>query len=70
MKNQPNWQPIQNLPIIANLIDGQSSDAKEQYINLLEARNKPQVLVQIKDTFQRAMGIPIGIVLYAINPNN
>ncbi|PEE32950.1 hypothetical protein CN271_13175 [Bacillus cereus] len=44
MENQPNWQPIQNLPIIANLIDGQSSDAKEQYINLLEVRNKPHVL--------------------------
>ncbi|EJR92721.1 hypothetical protein [Bacillus mycoides] len=44
MENHPNWQPIQNLPIIANLIDGQSSDAKEQYINLLEARNKPHVL--------------------------
>ncbi|MBJ8055886.1 hypothetical protein JDS87_29390 [Bacillus cereus] len=44
MENQPNWQPIQNLPIFANLIDGQSSDAKEQYINLLEARNKPHVL--------------------------
>ncbi|AOM14291.1 hypothetical protein [Bacillus thuringiensis] len=28
------------------------------------------VLVQIKDTFQKAMGIPIGIVLYAVNPNN
>ncbi|MEK7019599.1 hypothetical protein [Bacillus sp. FSL R9-9410] len=44
MENQPNWQPIQNLPIIANLIDGQSADAKEQYGNLLEARNKPHVL--------------------------
>ncbi|WP_410991127.1 hypothetical protein [Bacillus cereus] len=44
MENQPNWQPIQNLPIITNLIDGQSSDAKEQYINLLESRNKPHVL--------------------------
>ncbi|MBJ7961632.1 hypothetical protein QRE62_00985 (plasmid) [Bacillus mycoides] len=44
MEKQPNWQPIQNLPIFANLIDGQSSDAKEQYINLLEARNKPHVL--------------------------
>ncbi|MGE6551930.1 hypothetical protein ACQKFK_23935 [Bacillus mycoides] len=44
MENQPNWQPIQNLPIITNLIDGQSSDAKEQYINLLEVRNKPHVL--------------------------
>ncbi|MGH0945403.1 hypothetical protein ACQVTS_30910 [Bacillus mycoides] len=44
MENQPNWQPIQNLPIIANLIDGQSSDAKEQYVNLLETLNKPHVL--------------------------
>ncbi|MFZ7760027.1 hypothetical protein ACO1DG_29530 [Bacillus thuringiensis] len=44
MGNQPNWQPIQNLPIIANLIDGQSSDAKEQYVNLLEALSKPHVL--------------------------
>ncbi|HDR4885375.1 TPA: hypothetical protein QCR18_004655 [Bacillus cereus] len=44
MENQPNWQPIQNLPIIANLIDGQSSDAKEQYVNLLEAISKPHVL--------------------------
>ncbi|HDR5353498.1 TPA: hypothetical protein QCS32_005266 [Bacillus thuringiensis] len=44
MENQPNWQPIQNLPIIANLIDGQSSDAKEQYVNLLDALNKPHVL--------------------------
>ncbi|HDR7494932.1 hypothetical protein ACT7DC_02690 [Bacillus cereus] len=44
MENQPNWQPIKNLPIIANLIDGQSADAKEQYANLFEARNKPHVL--------------------------
>lgn len=44
MENQPNWQPIQNLPIITNLIDGQSSDAKEQYVNLLEALSKPHVL--------------------------
>ncbi|MCU4948666.1 hypothetical protein OCF15_26870 [Bacillus cereus] len=44
MENQPNWQPIQNLSIIANLIDGQFADAKEQYISLLEARNKPHVL--------------------------
>ncbi|PGH82592.1 hypothetical protein CN899_16485 [Bacillus thuringiensis] len=44
MENQPNWQPIQNLPIIANLIDGQSSDAKEQYVNLLETLSKPHVL--------------------------
>lgn len=29
MDNQPNWQPIQNLSIIATLIDGQFADAKE-----------------------------------------
>ncbi|KXI79841.1 hypothetical protein ACS52_09010 [Bacillus cereus] len=44
MENQLNWQPIQNLPIIGNLIDGQFADAKEQYVSLLEARNKPHVL--------------------------
>lgn len=44
MANQPNWQPIQNLPMIANLIDGQSADAKEQYKSLFEASNKPHVL--------------------------
>lgn len=44
MENQPNWQPIQNLPIIANLIDGQYTDAQEQYVNLLETLNKPHVL--------------------------
>lgn len=44
MENQPTWQPIQHLPIIANLLDGQSSDAKEQYVNLLEALSKPHVL--------------------------
>ena len=44
MENQPTWQPIQHLPIIADLIDGQSSDAKEQYVNLLEALSKPHVL--------------------------
>ncbi|MDA1775395.1 hypothetical protein PDJ95_29645 [Bacillus cereus] len=28
------------------------------------------VLVQIRDTFQKPMRIPTGIVLYAVNPNN
>ena len=43
-KPQPNWQPIKNMPMIANLIDSQLSDAKEQYTTFLEARNKPHVL--------------------------
>ena len=43
-KLQPNWQPIKNMPMIANLIDNQLTDAKEQYITLSEARNKPYVL--------------------------
>lgn len=43
-KSQPNWQPIKNMPMIANLIDSQLTDAKEQYTTLLEARNKPHVL--------------------------
>ena len=43
-KPQPNWQPIKNIPMIANLIDSQLTDAKEQYTTLLEARNKPHVL--------------------------
>jgi 6-pyruvoyl-tetrahydropterin synthase len=43
-KLQPNWQPIKNMSMIANLIDSQLTDAKEQYITLSEARNKPYVL--------------------------
>jgi len=43
-KLQPNWQPIKNMSMIANLIDSQLIDAKEQYITLSEARNKPYVL--------------------------
>ena len=43
-KLQPNWQPIKNMSMIANLIDSQLTDAKEQYITLSEARSKPYVL--------------------------
>ncbi|AJH16924.1 hypothetical protein S3E15_02969 [Bacillus mycoides] len=39
-------------------------------INLLIAGVLTLVLVQIKDTFQKTMRIPTGIVLYAVNPNN
>lgn len=43
-KPEPNWQPIKNLPMIADVIDGQLTDVKEQYATLLEARDKPYVL--------------------------
>ena len=43
-KQQPNWQPIKNMPMIANIIDNQLTDAKEQYTTLSEARIKPYVL--------------------------
>ncbi len=38
------------------------------FIEIPYIENK--VLVQIKDTFQKTMTIPTGIVLYAVNPNN
>lgn len=44
MKQQPNWQPISQLPLIANMIDGQRETAEEQYQNLLEAKSRPHVL--------------------------
>jgi hypothetical protein len=40
----PNWQPIQMLPVIAQMIDGMLADATEHYANLEEARPKPYVL--------------------------
>jgi hypothetical protein len=40
----PNWQPIRNLPMIADMIDGQYTETKNQLKNLLEARKKPHVL--------------------------
>lgn len=41
---EPIWQPIRNLPIIANLIEGQLADAKEQHTRLLKACPKSHVL--------------------------
>lgn len=43
-KQEPAWQPIRNLPLIANLLDGQFETANEQYTNLLQAKTKPHVL--------------------------
>lgn len=41
---EPNWQPIQSLNMIADMIDGQVAEAQEQYFNLMEARQVPHVL--------------------------
>jgi hypothetical protein len=41
---QPNWQPISQLPLIAQMIDGELGDTSTQYENLLPAKNKPHVL--------------------------
>lgn len=46
MSNQqePNWQPIKNLPMIAGMIDGQFAEAQNQYAKLLAAHKTPYVL--------------------------
>lgn len=41
---KPNWHPIRNLPRIADMIDGQFTEIKNQLKNLLEARESPYVL--------------------------
>ncbi|MGE6553140.1 hypothetical protein ACQKFK_30715 [Bacillus mycoides] len=41
---EPNWRPISALSLIADMIDGQLEEAKEQYTHLLEAQQKPYVL--------------------------
>ena|SRR5205085_4615353 len=43
-KPAPQWQPIENLPLIAYPIDGMLESAEEQYENLQQARPKPYVL--------------------------
>jgi hypothetical protein len=41
---QPNWQPVSALPMIAGLIEGTLQATKEQYETLLAAKDKPWVL--------------------------
>lgn len=43
-KPQPIWHSIESMPILAGLIDGELIEVKEQYSNLLKARNRPYVL--------------------------
>lgn len=41
---EPNWHPIRNLPMIANIVDGQFTETKNQLRNLLQARENPYIL--------------------------
>ena len=43
-KQEPRWNPISRLPMIATAIDGMLELAQEQYSTLLQARERPHVL--------------------------
>jgi hypothetical protein len=44
MSKTPNWQPISQLPLIAQMIDGELEDTKSQYQNLQPAKSRPHIL--------------------------
>jgi signal transduction histidine kinase len=41
--DEPQWQPLSQLPFIASVIDGQLSDVQEQWETLQEGRSRPYV---------------------------
>jgi hypothetical protein len=43
-KQEPTWQPLAQLPLIAYVIDGMTDSAEEQLINLQQAETRPHVL--------------------------
>jgi hypothetical protein len=43
-KQEPTWQPLAQLPLIAYAIDGMTDSAEEQLINLQQAETRPHVL--------------------------
>ena len=43
-KQKPNWRPISDLPLIAQLIDDGLEDSEREYKLFLEAKEKPHVL--------------------------
>lgn len=43
-KQQPQWQPISKLSLVAHHIDGMLESAQEQYQTLLPAKAKPHIL--------------------------
>ncbi|WP_414620812.1 hypothetical protein [Calothrix sp. CCY 0018] len=44
MSKTPNWQPVSQLPLIAQMIDGELTDTQSQYQNLQPAVARPHVL--------------------------
>jgi len=43
-KQEPTWQPLAQLPLIAYAIDGMTDSAEEQLTNLQEAETRPHIL--------------------------
>jgi hypothetical protein len=43
-QQEPNWQPLTQLPLIATMIDGMTESAEEQLVNLQRAEARPHVL--------------------------
>jgi hypothetical protein len=43
-QQQPNWQSLSQLPLIATMIDGMTDSAEEQLTNLQQAEARPHVL--------------------------
>jgi hypothetical protein len=43
-KQQPHWQPISALPLLAESVDGMLESAEEQLPNLQAAQSKPHVM--------------------------
>ncbi|MEM7554668.1 MAG: hypothetical protein AAF378_11290 [Cyanobacteria bacterium P01_A01_bin.84] len=44
MSKTPNWQPISQLPLIAQMIDEELNDTQSQYQNLQPAVARPHIL--------------------------
>jgi len=43
-KQEPTWQPLSQLPMIAYMIDGMTNSAEEQLVNMGQAEERPHVL--------------------------
>jgi hypothetical protein len=43
-KQEPTWQPLSQLSIIAFMLDGMTDSAEEQLVNLQQAEERPHVL--------------------------
>ena len=55
--DEPQWQPLSQLPFIASIIDGQLSDVEEQWETLQEGRSRPHVFDDtLVDRIERVFG--------------